>query len=131
MDYKKLIIYLIIILMGVGVWFKRKQDEGRQLADSERFAEVYAATTVVAELYRNEPEKFFAARDSILAAHGVDSTWAFDFRKKFEGNEEKWTGIWSRIEMITDSLIGYYKEHPVAHDTSGASDSTANPRDIR
>lgn len=125
MDYKKIIIYIIIVLLGVGVWFKRERDQKRQLSDSERFAEVYAATTVMAELYRNEPEKFLAARDSILAAHSVDSAWVSDFRNKFEKNEEKWTGIWNRIEGITDSLIAYYKEHPIIHDTSATTDTSA------
>lgn len=129
MDYKKIIIYIIVILVGVGIWFKRERDEKRQLADSERFAEVYAATTVMAELYRNEPQKFFAARDSILAAHGVDSAWVFDFRNKFEKNEEKWTGTWSRINAITDSLIAYYREHPIIHDTSSTADTMTNPPD--
>ncbi len=126
MDYKKLIIYLIVILMGVGVWFKRDRDEKRQLAVDERFAEVYAATTVMAELYRNEPERYFAARDSILTAHDVDSAWVFDFQSRYKDKEEKWTPIWARIQMITDSLIEYYKDHPVVHDSSAAADTMPN-----
>ncbi len=129
MDYRKLIIYCIVILVGAGIWFRHKWDQKRQLAESDRFAEVYAATTVMAELYRNEPEKYFAARDSIMAAHGVDSAWVFDFRDKFKGDEEKWKGIWDHINTITDSLIEYYKLHPIVHDTSGTVDTVTNAPD--
>jgi len=126
LDYKKLIIYLIVILVGAGIWFRNDRNKKRQAAEAERFAEVYAGTTVMAELFRNDAAKYFDARDSILATHDVDSAWVFEFKNRFAGDEEKWTGIWNRIEAITDSLIEYYKDHPVAHDTSAAD--TTNPR---
>lgn len=122
MDYKKLILYLVVILVGTGIWFTNDRNEKRRLAESERFAEVYAATSVMAELYRTEPGRFFAARDSIMAAHGVDSAWVRRFRDRFDGHEEKWTGVWDRIDVLTDSLIEYFKMHPVTHDTAAATD---------
>jgi hypothetical protein len=124
LDYKKLILYFIIIVVAVGIWFRNGLIEKRRLSDAERFAEVYAGTAVMAELYRNEPKEFFAARDSILSVHGVDSSWVRHFQNKFEGHEERWIAVWSRINAITDSLIEYYKEHPVTHDTTGAADTT-------
>jgi hypothetical protein len=127
LDYKKLILYLVVILVAVGIWFINDRNEKSRLAESERFAEIYAGTSVMAELYRTDPARFFSARDSILAAHGVDSAWVRRFKDKFEGHEEKWTGLWDRINIITDSLIKYFKEHPVIHDTTTAGDTSAIP----
>jgi hypothetical protein len=96
-------------------------DQKHRQEEAERFAHVYASTMVLAELYRNEPDKYFEARDSILADHDIDIAWMDRFRRSFEGREEKWAWVFVRIDNITDSLIEYFKEHPVDRDTTAAT----------
>ncbi len=127
MDYKKITLYTIIILVGIGVWYKSKLDEGKREEEIERFAHVYASTTVMAELYRNEPEKFFVARDSILNEYDVDTVWLNRFQSSFDSREENWTMVFIRIQNIADSLVEYFKENPIEHDKVETGDSLKAP----
>ena len=112
MDYKKIAAYLVIILMALGYWYKTGLDEKRRQETYDRFAAVYASTTVLAEVYRTDSTKFFAARDSILTLYQVDSAWMDQFRQSLAGKEEEWSGVWEIIKRKSDSLIEYYKAHP-------------------
>jgi len=123
LDYKKIAVYIIIILVGIGIWYKNRLDENQRREEAERFAHMYAGTMVTAELYRNEPDKFFDARDSIMREYGVDTTWVNRFRHAYEGSEEKWVPVFIRIHNIADSLIEYFKENPIDRDTTVTDDS--------
>ena len=112
MDYKKIAAYLVIILMALGYWYKTGLDEKRRQETYDRFAVVYASTTVLAEVYRTDSTKFFAARDSILTLYHVDSAWMDQFRQSLAGREEEWSGVWEIIKRKGDSLIAYFKAHP-------------------
>lgn len=120
MDYKKIILYLIIILAALGYWYKTGHDEEKQAELSDQFVNVYAATSVMAELYRNEPERFMQARDSIYKVYDFDADSIESFKQTFEDREEEWTHIWTIIRSKTDSLIEYFKANPVEHPTDSA-----------
>ena len=125
MDYKKIILYLIIILAALGYWYKTGQDDKKQAELSDQFTSVYAATSVMAELYRNEPERFMQARDSIYEVYDFNADSIEAFKQSFEDREDEWTGIWIVIRNKTDSLIEYYKANPVEH-PSDSADTTAD-----
>jgi len=118
LDYKKIIIYLVILLAALGYWYKVFQDEKRGLEQTDRFASVYAGTAVMAELYRNEPDRFFRARDSIYNLYKIDSMWINEFRRSHQDREEDWSLVWDAVKRKTDSLVEYYKLNPVKHDTT-------------
>ena len=122
MDYKKIILYFLIIVIAAALWIKSSNQDKTVQQKAERFASVYAGTAVMAELYRNEPDRFFRARDSIYAQYGVDSAWVYNLKDELSGEEEKWDPVWSSIKNKVDSLIEYHKDHPV---TSVVKDSTA------
>ena len=122
MDFRKIIFYLLIILAALGYWHKSGRDKQARMAEYDRFASVYAGTSVMAELYRNEPERFFAARDSIYALYKVSADSLNAFKAGFENREEDWSEIWKIIKDKSDSLITYYKEHPVAHNLPDSTD---------
>ena len=124
MDYRKFFIYLIIILAAVGYWYKSDRDDKRQAEASLKFADVYAATTVMAELYRNEPKRFTQARDSIYEVYRFNADSIRAFEKRFEDREEEWTLIWITIRNKTDSLIGYFQDNPIEHPSDSADAAT-------
>jgi hypothetical protein len=126
LDYKKLFIYLIIILAAAGYWYKSDRDEKKRAEASERFAEVYAAASVMAELYRSEPERFMTARDSIYELYNFNADSIEAFRQTFEKREDEWTQVWIVIKNKTDSLIEYFKANPVEHSVPDSIDMTVD-----
>lgn len=116
MNYKKLAVYLLIVLIVFGVWFKKNRDAARRMEEYGRFAEAYAGTVVMAELFRNEPERFIRARDSIYQVHGFTPASIAQFQESFRGREEEWRTVWDAVHARTDSLVKYYLAHPVIHE---------------
>ncbi|NMC43265.1 MAG: hypothetical protein GYA46_05040 [candidate division Zixibacteria bacterium] len=130
MNYKKLAVYLLIGLVAIGVWFKNNRDKARRVDDGNRFAEAYAGTVVMAELFRNEPERFVRARDSIYQVYGFTPASIAQFQESLRGREEDWRTVWDAVHAKTDSLVKYYLAHPVIHeipDSLGAVSPAARP----
>jgi hypothetical protein len=125
LDYKKIILYLIIILAALGYWYKTELDEAARTERALTFASVYAGTSVIAELYRNEPDRFIQARDSIYETYNFNADSIDKFKQSFEGREGEWVDIWNIVRTKTDSLIEYFKASPIEN----SSDSTDNVMD--
>jgi len=126
LDYKKIIIYLIIILAASGYWLKNRLDKQYREDTATKFAHVYAGTAVMKELYRHDPESFYHARDSIYREYDFNADSIEKYRKSFEGREEEWTPIWIHIRHLTDSLVDYFKANPlepIPTDSSNVTDS--------
>ena len=113
MDYRKIILYLILILAALGFWHKSRHDDKKQADKAERFASVYAGTSVMAELLRHDPQRFFRARDSICNVHNFNADSIEAFRLTFENREEEWNDIWLIIKIKTDSLIAHFRANPI------------------
>lgn len=116
MNYKKLAVYLLIVLVVFGAWFKKNRDAARRVEEYGRFAEAYAGTVVVAELYRNEPDRFVRARDSIYQLYEFTPASIAQFQESLRGREEDWRMVWDAVHAKTDSLVKYYLAHPVIHE---------------
>ena len=115
MNYKKLAVYLLIVLVILGIWYKNTRDTQRRLDEYARFAGAYAGTAVVAELYRNEPDRFLRARDSIYKLYDFTPASIEQFQQSMKGREEDWSLVWDAIRLKTDSLTKFYIAHPVTH----------------
>ncbi len=113
MDYKKILIYLILIVLLAGLWLRSETSQKEFIKKADVFTSVYASSAVLAELYRNRPEHYYMTRDSIYRENGVDSVWMFDFARRLEGREENWDRIWDEIYRKVDSLATFYKTNPV------------------
>jgi len=113
LDYRKIILYLLIVVVAGGLWLKSSSEKRSRQGQAELFSTVYAETVVMAELFRNEPDIFFLKRDSIFQVYGVDSAWLYDFRNEMETEEEKWSSIWNNVKIKVDSLTEFYKRHPI------------------
>ena len=98
-------------------------------ATDDRFASLYAGTAVVAELYRNEPERFVRARDSLYRLYDFTPQAVELLKQKWQGREEDWYPIWVAIKRKTDSLTQYFKAHPVGHPIGPRLDSGLVPAD--
>jgi len=108
----------IIIILVAGFFIYRwwdSHDTTNFDSNAERFATVFAATTVAGELYRNEPERFFRVRDSIFEATSYNMDSIDSFRQRLEGQEEKWSRVWTEVFNQIDSLTRYYKINPIKH----------------
>ena len=123
MDYKKIIVYLIIILAAAGFWYKTERDEKNRAEAADKFTHVYAATSFLAELYRNEPERFIQARDSVYDVYNFNADSIEDFRTTFENREEDWNEVWISIRRVTDSLINHFKANPIGHPEKDPADT--------
>ena len=129
MDYRKIFIYLVIILAALGYWYKTNRNSQNKADAAEKFASVYAATSVMAELYRNELGRFIKARDSIFSEYNFNLDSIAAFKESFGDREEDWNPIWNTVKIKTDSLIEYFKNNPVEHDLDPAmvnEDSTSS-----
>lgn len=123
MDYKKIIVYLIIILAAGGYWYKTDRDEKNRAEATDRFVHVYSAASVLAELYRNEPERFIQARDSLYNVYDFNADSIEAFRLTFENREEDWTEVWNSVRRVTDSLIDHFKANPIEHPDKDTADA--------
>jgi hypothetical protein len=115
MDYKKLAVYLLIVLIIFGFWYQHNRATHRRLEEYHRFASAYAGAAVMAELYRNEPERFQHARDSIYRVYNFTPTSIDQFQQSLKDHEEDWGLIWDAVRLKTDSLAKYYIAHPIMH----------------
>jgi hypothetical protein len=101
------------------------RDDARHSDRVDRFVSVYSGTSVMSVLYRNEPERFYQARDSIFEEHRFNADSMEVLQEELEGEEENWSRVWSRIRHVTDSLIEYYRANPVEHPPDSAADSVS------
>ncbi|MDD4050630.1 MAG: hypothetical protein PHR28_01860 [candidate division Zixibacteria bacterium] len=115
MNYKKLAVYLLIVLVIFGIWYKNTRDTKRRLHEYARFANAYAGAAVVAELYRNEPDRFLRARDSVYKIYDFTAASIDQFQQSLKNREEDWSLVWDAVRLKTDSLAKYYVAHPVTH----------------
>ena len=109
MDYRKIILYLLIAIIIAALWIKSSIEEKESGDKTEVFASVYAGTAFAAELYRNEPDRFFQARDSIFKLYGVDSAWGYELKGQLSEKDEEWDPVWAIINNKVDSLVENYK----------------------
>lgn len=123
MDYRKIFLYLIIVLVAFWYWHSSEREEKARLAEFDRFVSVYAGTSVMAELYRNEPHRFYQSRDSIYAIYNYNADAVEQFESSFKDQEEEWVAVWEAIKLKTDSLIEYFNNNPVEHDPPDSSDT--------
>ncbi len=123
LNWKKIIVYLAIIAVAVGLYYKNKQDANEQTAKFDKIGSFYAELSVAAELFRNEPERFYTARDSLFFKYNLTADSITAFKKLLAGREEKWQTVWLLAKNKTDSLVAYFKEHPVEHDTVDVGDT--------
>ena len=126
MNFKKIIIYAVLILAAIGYWYMRKDSRKEKIALYDRFATLYAETSVLAELYRNEPDKYIEARDSIYHLYGLNAESAESLKASLERDDADWGYIWAAVNRKTDTLVRYYLTHPVTH---AAPDSADTGRD--
>ncbi|MCK5127428.1 MAG: hypothetical protein KAR42_14325 [candidate division Zixibacteria bacterium] len=123
MDYRKIFLYIVIIIAIAGFWYKSQLDEEVIAKSGDKFIQVYSSLAVLAELYRNEPDRYYQARDSVYSLYQFDGDSVTVFRETLEGTEDRWPDIWSKIRGRSDSLIEYFKSNPVDHPQPDSTDS--------
>jgi hypothetical protein len=98
-----LLTLVVIAILGyiyIDEWRRQNQNE-----EYQRYAAVIAETSLAAELYRNEPLSFLAARDSILARYGVALEEMRGLYRRFESRWPQAAELWKRASEAVDSLV--------------------------
>jgi len=104
-------IILVLAVMGIGVllyfYISDYRREARR-AEYLKYAGVIAETSVASEIYRNHPDSFFVARDSILKKYALTVDDLEEFKAKYKNDEPRWAEFWVYLDSLTDSLIHLY-----------------------
>ena len=127
MSFWRVLIALVVITAGVlGFFYIRDQEAAKKEAEYHRFAGAIAETSIAAELYRNHPDSFLVARDSILRDYAMTMEDIAAFRARLEKNDLEWEKVWDLVDSINDSLVKIQFERLNALKDS-ASDSSKVP----
>lgn len=79
--------------------------EARKKAAAERYAPVTARVWVASALYRNDPDRFIACRDSILEAEGVSAEQLQEYIKDYSKSPEQYKLFTHLTKQMVDSLV--------------------------
>lgn len=106
MSFWRILIALVLIAAGVlGFFYIRDRAAAKKEAEYHRFAGAVAETSIAAELYRNHPDSFLVARDSILKGYAMTLEDIAAFRVRLEKNDLEWEKVWDLVDSINDSLV--------------------------
>ena len=98
---------LILVLILAGYLYYTDWRNDQQSKEFARYAGAIAETSVAAELYRNNQDSFFIARDSILNKYALSRDDLLRFKNKYKGKEYEWAVFWDKVVLISDSLVAY------------------------
>lgn len=79
--------------------------EARKEAAAARFAPVTARVWVASALYRNDPDRFIACRDSILEAEGVSAEQLKEYIVDYSKSPERYKLFTHLAKRMVDSLV--------------------------
>ncbi|MEW5923297.1 MAG: hypothetical protein AB1746_04850 [Candidatus Zixiibacteriota bacterium] len=106
MSFWRILIVVVLIAAGVlGFFYIRDRRAAEKKAEYYRFAGAIAETSVAAELYRNHPDSFLIARDSILKGYALTLEDIAAFRARLDKDGLQWEKVWNLVDSINDSLV--------------------------
>jgi hypothetical protein len=101
---KRLSPFVLLVLIWFGYHFGRDYLANRRAAEQDRLALVTAQVWVATAVYRDDPERYTAYRDSLLAANHIEREDMFEFLKRFESKPEKYLPFTQKVQDDVDSL---------------------------
>ena len=101
---------LVPLVLLVAVWGgyrlqKQNRIEG-QKAEADRISQVFAEVWVASGTYRDNPEKFIAYRDSLLAAKGVKRA---DIDKYIKAHSDETEIYYDFTRTVSDKVDSMYR----------------------
>lgn len=101
-------IILVIVVVGLiigGYFFIDDRIEAAREEEYRKFGGLIAEVSIAAELYRNNQDSFFVARDSILKQYGLTEDDLSRFREKLTNDRKAWLRVFEEASEATDSLV--------------------------
>jgi hypothetical protein len=102
--FKRLFPFLFVGLGWLAYYHWDQTESASRAAEEERLALVTAQVWIATALYRDEPEKYMAYRDSLLAANDVEREKVFSFLENRRDKTEDLLPFAQRVKTLTDSL---------------------------
>ncbi len=96
---------VLITIIIFGYIFVRDKIVEHKLDSYSQYAGVIAETSIAATLYRNSPDSFMVARDSILKKYDLTMENIDNFREKMQKKPDDWRIVFDMVAYLADSLI--------------------------
>ncbi len=101
---KRLLPFLVIGLAWLAYTYWDRTQSAQRAAEEEHLALVTAQVWVATALYRDDPERYLAYRDSVLEANDVPRERVFDFLESRQSEAEELHPLAGRVKQLVDSL---------------------------
>ncbi len=102
--FKRLLLVAAIIglLSAYSIYGKYKTAKNEEL--SQKYALVTAQSWLATAKFKDEPEKYIAFRDSLLAAQNITTVEIESFLSEYKEEAEKYIGYAGFVKFYVDSL---------------------------
>ena len=101
---KRLLPFIVLGATAYGYYLWDKTTTERHLAEQDRLALLTARIWVATAEYRDDPERFLAYRDSLVAAAGLSHDKVFDFLDQYSDDPEGLLPFSQQISDLVDSI---------------------------
>lgn len=102
--FKRLLPFLVLGLAWLSYTYWDRTQSTQRAVEEERVALVTAQVWVATALYRDDPERYMAYRDSLLEANDVPREMVFDFLENRQAEAEQLHPFAARVKQLVDSL---------------------------
>lgn len=127
MIWLKRILPLVLIVVGwLGYTQYRQYRTERFYADAERYALVTAKVWLASAQYRDDPGRFSAVRDSLLAASDLSRAKVDEYLKLYDARPEAYSSYVRLVKKYIDSLAtseGFAPADTAAADTTAPAET--------
>lgn len=119
------VLALLSIVYFGGRYYFSSQEENR-LREYKKYASLISEISLAVEIYRNEPDSFLIARDSIMNHYGLTIDSIDAFRARLSEDNKEWAKVWEIVQTVTDSLVDENISRYNTDTVATVSDSSAS-----
>lgn len=109
--FKRILFLSVIAVVVAGLFAWSPYMEARKKAAAEKYAPVTARVWVASALYRNDPDRFIACRDSLLEAEGVSAEQLQEYIADYAKSPEQYKLFTHLAKRMVDSLVQIEQAH--------------------
>jgi hypothetical protein len=103
--FKRILPFLILGLVWLAYTVWDDHHSAQRVLEEEQLAQVIAQVWVATALYRDDPERYLAYRDSVLAASDLPRDKVFAFLENRQNEAEDLLPFAQRVQRLVDSLV--------------------------
>jgi len=126
---KRLLLFLLLGLTWLAYTLWDQHTSARRALEEEQLALVTAQVWVATALYRDDPERYLAYRDSLMEASDVPREKAFALLENRESQAEELLPFAQRVQKLVDSL-SHIQDSLLREEKIRLADSAKDPADL-